>query len=212
MCLPSRCLAMGIHVVIYARSYRGVTAKCSFSVHIAVGIPHSSLSFLFKDISTILDGFRVIQTSQMQFIFWGEKCLLVHLWRSQQTLRWTGCVVLPMKSIVLWVVTSCCSADVHHVSEGRIASIFRVEEQEIPWLPPPCCWPLASLTFRPWTWDQNVSPKCRWTLTVAYGVISQNMRSLLRGPYTYEFGSRVRLGSGSNEPNSSVTLIRVWWN
>jgi hypothetical protein len=26
----------------------------------------------------------------------------------------------------------------------------------------------------------------------------------LRGPYTYESGSRVRLGSGSNEPNSSV--------
>ena len=26
----------------------------------------------------------------------------------------------------------------------------------------------------------------------------------LRGPYTYESGSRVRLGSGSNEPNSSM--------
>jgi hypothetical protein len=26
----------------------------------------------------------------------------------------------------------------------------------------------------------------------------------VRGPYTYESGSRVRLGSGSNEPNSSV--------
>jgi hypothetical protein len=30
------------------------------------------------------------------------------------------------------------------------------------------------------------------------------LSSLLGGPYTYESGSRVQLGSGSNEPNSSV--------
>jgi hypothetical protein len=50
------------------------------------GYTRTFLNFIFKDISTILDGLRVIQISQKQFISWGEKCLLVHLWRSQQIL------------------------------------------------------------------------------------------------------------------------------
>jgi hypothetical protein len=40
--------------------------------------------------------------------------------------------------------------------------------------------------------------------TVRLAVHFNDPASVLRGPYTYESGSRVRLGSGSSEPNSPV--------
>jgi hypothetical protein len=47
------------------------------------------------------------------------------------------------------------------------------------------------------------APKCTTTASSQCDFYSQLIQ-LQRGPYTYESTSRVRLGSGSNEPNSSV--------
>jgi hypothetical protein len=88
-----------------------------------------------------------------------------------------------MKITVLWVVTVCCSVDVYYVSEERIASIFRVEDQR-----KPACRLLAvgfllHLLFDPEHGDktslQNVgglSP------AGVYGVITQNIGPILVFP------------------------------
>jgi hypothetical protein len=60
---------------------------------------------------------------------------------------------------------------------------------------------------------QTSMPSVGFDPTISTGERPQTYA--LRCPYTYESGSRVRLGSGSNESNSSVcgvSLMRVWWN
>jgi hypothetical protein len=53
-------------------------------------------------------------------------------------------------------------------------------------------------------------------IKIQYIIVGEYMFRPLRCPYTYESGSRVSLGSGSNESNSSMCgvsrLMRVWRN
>jgi hypothetical protein len=84
------------------------------------------------------------------------------------------------------------------------------------------CWTYYSsicrITFKMWQWLQVAKIRdmvkfdalTRHTFWKGGKPYQLKIETLLRGPYTYESGLRVRLSSGPNEPNSSMCGSQSW--